>query len=208
MKERPILFSGEMVRAILRDEDPKTQTRRVVKPQPTDRIEGKGNGRFWTTIPSIGGETGKYSIHEIACPYGRPGDRLWVRETFADLRGQGFPAPFGYAADCRPGSDSDQARKDYGVKWKPSIFMPRWASRIELEVVDVRVERVQAITEDDAKAEGVIYSARPGSELGNGYRNRYRELWDELNAKRGHGWDRNPWVWVVKFERIKPCSTE
>lgn len=173
MKERPILFSGEMVRAIL--DGRKTQTRRVIKPQ---------------------GEP--YTIEDVdvlKCPYGIPGDRLWVRETFADLRGMGFGHKWAYRADTPEGSESDRIRIGYGVRWKPSIHMPRWASRITLEITDIRVERVQDITYIDAKAEGVEYE--------KGYtdpREAFATLWNSINAKRDYGWAMNPWVWIIEFK--------
>ena len=150
-KERPILFSAPMVRAIL--EGRKTVTRRAVRAglNPKD-LEGTLSAsecrKLYRELPQHFGAS-------YFCPYGKPGDRLWVRETFIDLRGTGVehrPDPDGplqryaYAADCRPGSHSDEARKDFGLKYKPSIHMPRAACRILLEITDVRVERLQDIT--------------------------------------------------------------
>lgn len=234
MKSRPILFSGPMVRAILRKEFPKTQTRRVVKPQPTAGIEHKGDGRFWTTIPSIAGKPGKYSIQEVACPYGKPGDRLWVRETwtlaskerwdqFQDGKSiwpETMSRPhiqwYGnavlnviYRAD---GEYINEAGEKGG--WGSPIFMERRASRIELEVVDVRVERIQEILSAEAEAEGIerLSPNRWRDYLGNeSYMNQtasFVSLWNSINGPRGFGWNMNPWVWVVRFERVKPCSTE
>ena len=156
------------------------------------------------------------------CPFGQPGDRLWVRETFIDLRGTGVehrPDPDGplqryaYAADCRPGSHSDEARKDFGLKYKPSIHMPRAACRILLEITDVRVERLQGISEDQAKAEGVrLYTDH--AELGDWWHvdgietysadphKSFELLWPSV----GGNWSANPWVWVVEFKRMKPGS--
>lgn len=142
MKERPILFSGEMVRAIL--EGRKTQTRRVIKPQP----DSARNSVFVKS----GFET-KHG-YEIKCPYGQPGDRLWVRETWGlwdtDPKDGPERAKIFYRA-------TDENRRDLRYqRWRPSIHMPRWASRINLEITNIRIERVQDITEEDAKAEGLF----------------------------------------------------
>jgi hypothetical protein len=150
------------------------------------------------------------------CPYGQPGDRLWVRETFTDLRGTGIehrPDPEGplqryaYAADCPPGSYADEARKDYGIKWKPSIHMPRAACRILLETTDVRVERLQAISRADIRTEGLQCPAELASDdVSPNYRDWYpaawRELWESINGP--DSWNANPWVWVVEFKRVMP----
>ena len=176
-KERPILFNGKMVQSIL--DGRKTQTRRVIKPQPVSN---------------------PFPLQR--CPYGVPIDLLWVQETWVK-----WDAGIAYLADClnRHGvesEDSKRCRLDYGVIWKPSIHMPRWASRITLRVTDVRVERVQEISEADAQAEGV--SAWHDTNNGTVYRPEFRTLWDSINAARGFGWDANPWVWVVEFERVQP----
>jgi hypothetical protein len=201
-KERPILFSAPMVRAIL--EGRKTVTRRAVKFPFIDRAVG---------CELSGNEIGSEEIRNN-CPYGVPGQRLWVRETFIDLCGTGVehrPDPDGplqryaYAADCRPGSHSDEARKDFGLKYKPSIHMPRAACRILLEITDVRVERLQDIAEGQAKAEGVCTSAvesfqAAGVDRPAGFA--FRDLWISINGDEG--WTANPWVWVVEFKRVKP----
>ena len=167
MKERPILFSTEMVRAIL--DDRKTMTRRVVKPQPPED---------WG----------------VKCPYGKIGDVLWVRETFCKYKGD-----YLYKADFDPLTRKEFERDN---KWKPSIFMPRSASRISLRITNIRVERLNDITEEDAKLEGVIYPANPVIEnYGNGYRTNFRLLWESINGKAS--WGQNPWVWVIEFERLK-----
>jgi hypothetical protein len=169
VKERPILFSAPMVRAIL--EGRKTVTRRAVKASKAhaDGITLIDYGKGWWPYNAFGDFSSDHEGMEypIACPYGKPGDRLWVRETFIDLRGTGVehrPNPDGplqryaYAADCRPGSHRDEARKDFGLKYKPSIHMPRAACRILLEITAVRVERLQDISEDQAKAEGCFFT--------------------------------------------------
>lgn len=218
IKERPILFSAPMVRAIL--EGRKTVTRRAIKVQPHIDVSGNfcvGNSNYGQD--GYGNPVTKHFVNGC-CPYGKPGDRLWVRETFIDLRGTGVehrPDPDGplqryaYAADCRPGSHSDEARKDFGLKYKPSIHMPRAACRILLEITDVRVERLQDIREDQAKAEGVrLYTDH--AELGDWWhvdgidtysadpRKSFELLWSSV----GGDWVANPWVWVVEFKRMTP----
>ncbi len=173
--EKPILFSGEMVRAIL--DGRKTQTRRVVRrehiPFVHSLLAGWISGR-WSHLP---------------LPYGRPGDQLWVRETWLeDTVGN-----IRYRA-------TERAVQDGNWKWRPSIFMPRWASRISLEVTAVRVERVRDISEEDARAEGV--DSIVATDTYSSYRMGFRKLWDSINAKRGYSWESNPWVWVVEFKRV------
>lgn len=174
--EKPILFSTEMVRAIL--DGRKTQTRRVVKPS----VFEKGTNWFWNPNENI-----------CLAQY-RKGDVLWVRETWAK------DDTYYYKAD---GSCGDRCGK-----WKPSIHMPKEAARIWLEVTDVRVERLQEITEEAARAEGItrVEDGKWESEFRLGWFDRpikaFRALWDSLNAKRGYGWETNPWVWVIEFERI------
>lgn len=210
-RERPILFSGAMVRAILSGQ--KTQTRRVIKPQPPDVASIKPDWMDCGVEPRNQrfGIVGEFD--EWPCPYGGSGERLWVRETWAPI---GSMRPAGYfsnpdligkdfwyrASDCIP---------TWGGKWRPSIHMPRIASRLTLEVTGVRVERVQDITEDDAKAEGVepgcltcgencLYTGGCGY-CRPSYRDSFIFLWDSINANRGFGWDENPYVWVVEFKR-------
>lgn len=201
MKERPILFSAPMVRAIL--EGRKTQTRRVVKPQPPAEFPAAlcdANGLCWWWN---GDESEGWPQEDtLRCPYGAPGDRLWVRETFwCDATSGAFKW---YVNDIfAPDQERDNCRL------KPGIHMRRSESRLALEVVSMRVERVQEISDKDAVAEGVEvnYNLSPG-EL-SAYLNdsihvdRYARLWESINFKRGHGWNTNPWVWVVEFKRIE-----
>lgn len=217
MKERPILMSAPMVRAIL--DGSKTQTRRVVKPQPlvTDikaewagrRPKGDGGGGF-AHFPRKG-ETPSLDYMLFNCPYGQPGDRLWVRETFADLRGAGFDRAFAYLADSSKkgyeDEESKRCRLDYGVKWKPSIHMPRIASRLTLEITGVRVERLQDISEAHAIAEGIYqdiggkYQKAKGSgPFCNTARQAFQFLWEDING--AESWAANPWIWVVEFKRV------
>lgn len=191
VRERPILFSGPMVTAILRGE--KTQTRRVVKGQALEWLAPDMFTPEYVANPENG-----------LCPYGRPGDRLWVRESYRVMRPHGVDE-VQYKADWRPLPHDG---------WKPSIHMPRWASRLTLEIVSVRVERLQDISNQDAEAEGVVWDGRfclGSSHVVKGTpkvfvsrREAYRDIWDSINAKRGHGWDTNPWVWVIEFTRVDP----
>lgn len=250
MKERPILFSSEMVKAIL--DGRKTMTRRVMKPQPVkaEGLADDGNDLWiWAERKRYGAVTSWAEPDTMTdewalgtCLYGKVGDRLWVRETFAEMCHQadpfcwceseweraeyhyieykadtGCPYPGGWSKD-----DDDEGRP----VWKPSVFMPRAASRILLEVTGVRVERVQDISEGDAKAEGVQknwigddcppeyddeyldYRATSKGDY-EGFpcysaRDSFMTLWDTINEARGYGWDTNPFVWVIEFRRIEP----
>lgn len=230
MKERPILFSGSMVRALLHDENPKTQTRRVVKPQPPAKFcEGDvaaiTNGSHWTISKMPGHKAWHPDPHPgIVCPYGQPGDRLWVRESYRLRRESLNGAPMDGVApnmfcDSTRWFEADGAAPELFGKLRPSIHMPRWASRITLEVAHVRVERLQDISYEDALAEGVSdFAATFADEEKNAIgetpeqtarrlewpQRQYRSLWDGLNAARGYGWDTNPWVWVIEFARAAP----
>lgn len=204
MKERPILFSAPMMRAILAGK--KTQTRRVVKPQPPGLwmkpetaviTDHHGCWAFSRIAPNGMAVAWPRGANSIRCPYGVPGDRLWVRETW-------FPETPNRAIYRADGEFEDGYA---GPGWRPSIHMPRWASRIILEVTDVRVERVQAITEEDAKAEGVPpeRAARIGADHGTlQHTLAFAVLWDSINAPRGFGWATNPWVWCLTFKRVLP----
>lgn len=200
MKERPILFSGPMVRAIL--EGRKTQTRRLVKPQPSYVIDFQCR-TYQPALVDRHGEMypgpevfGFYNEeHGWKCPYGAPGDRLWVRETWAPMLGGGIV----YAADYSP---ERLKEKDGHGFWKPSIFCRREASRLTLEIVSVRVERLQDITEADAIAEGCSDSMMvDGVPMWCSAVEKYGELWDTINGPGS--WAANPWVWVVEFKRVE-----
>ncbi|MBK5061752.1 hypothetical protein [Paraburkholderia domus] len=225
-------LTDDSVRAVLRSVNPKTQTRRVVKLphhnplgqwQPT-LIGGPNGGRTarGETIPEQGGIWHTRTGDSLMCPYGQPGDRLWVREAWchlsdvrtADPGGDALQRRVFYRADY-PGDtlmhDDDPAER---IKWRSSRFMPRWASRLTLEIVSARVERVQDISEADAIAEGVtkfsdsFINGLPGWEGFSDALPRasasdaYIDLWDSLNDARGHGWDTNPWVWAIEFGRL------
>lgn len=210
MKERPILFSAPMVRALLAGT--KTQTRRIVKPQPdfdTARAVighhvDDSNAAYDPLFNSIGlreGQAFGFVQPNIGCPYGRPGDRLWVRETWAvhaifDGRApRDIDAPVTYAADG--------PMPDLIGKLRPGIHMPRWLSRITLEITGVRVERLQDISEADASAEGCplalhLRIVRPDRD--DSARGWYRNLWEQING--AGSWDANPWVWALEFRRV------
>ncbi len=234
MTEHPILFTGEMVRAILAGR--KTQTRRIV----TSHTSVMGCGRFAdvsiadertyadeggtalfgpgpylhapVTREGLEGEGMMYRVY----PRIEPGHRLWVRETWAThwmfddikpselkLPEHGFDAPPGCSVRYRADGATDAALGNV-KRWRPSIFMPRWACRLELDVLSVGVERVQLISEADAVAEGIVgthFAPEPDAA-----REKFRELWDSINAKRGYSWASNPWVWVVKFKRREEAA--
>ena len=208
MGERPILFSGPMVRAILAGA--KTQTRRVVKPAP-------GKQAAWLT-PALLNDSPRAAMVDggaqfahprggpltwVRCPYGAPGDTLWVRETWQTETDPSDrdPAMVRYAADGPVITEGDR------WTWRPSIHMPRWASRITLRVTSVRVERLHAITEDDARAEGIAslsVQTGPHAILGRPFATEFAALWRTINGPES--WGAYPWVWVVGFERAEEVS--
>lgn len=224
-KERPILLNAEMVRAVL--DGRKTQTRRIMSPQPADDIctHVFPNKEIQGWLSSLKHAHGSTTAH--FCPFGQPGDRLWVRETWSVVShafdDDGLmidylperPAkavhekPFGngyysghaiYAADGGFTWGDDDGCVDGRSYWKPSIHMPRWASRITLEITGVRVERLQGISEQDAAVEGVIPAAG-GVEKGWEHRFNFRELW--MGIYGADSWQANPFVWVVEFKRVE-----
>lgn len=210
MKARPIIFSTDMVRAILAGT--KTQTRRAVKVQPPENTsgcvqvwEGENHWDFW-------GFNGS-QIKRVKCPYGVVGDQLWVRETYAKVTNRQGNQVFVYKAD-----QSDEFIADYDGGWDSSMFMPRAASRILLEITAIRVERVQDISEADAIAEGSYLNrcpcpqmqAKPRSAIDAMFKQthchihgmEYSRLWELINGKK-HPWSESPWVWVVEFKRVE-----
>ena len=226
-KERPILFSSEMVRAIL--EGRKTQTRRAMKVQPFDwatefveapseKLPGTGKPGHW-----LFGNNGFVSVRGCGrCPYGSIGDRLWVRETWqvdAPCDGTWDDVVFygckGASLDFIPEKYKKPEHilykatwEDCVMSWRPSIHMPRWASRITLEIVNVRVERVQDISEEDAAAEGLeidkdgfFFVNVPGNKYFNkSAKSIYAELWNKIYGSGS--WEANPWVWVIEFKAV------
>ncbi len=213
MTSRPILFKGAMVRALL--SGAKTQTRRICKPQPPAHTHKvltyhypDPRDHFWAYVNRAPNEA-ELSSWVYPCPYGQPGDKLWVRESFAHVYRTNAaplarsPDDLAYMAD-----DMTPDRDLYGA-WKPSIHMPRWASRITLEIVSVRVERLQDISEADARAEGITDGgcttcgnpepcgcAAPAPDA----RDAYCNLWGQINGP--DSWTANSWVWVVEFKVV------
>jgi hypothetical protein len=233
MKERPILFSAQMVRAILHG--CKTQTRLVMKPQP----KVSESGWFSWDGHAPNSQYGAYAANHIdkeslrlfvgpSCPYGKPGDRLWVRETWMPdpscdddawddaaiswHEWDGCGMPMRDYPDALKNASNVIYRASWDgqeiVGWKPSIHMPRWASRINLEITGVRVERLNAISESDAKNEGApsydegVDAPPPNDdEYTWSYVASFQRLWDSING--AGSWQANPWVWVVEFKVLK-----
>ena len=235
MTDRPILFSDEMVRAIL--DGRKTQTRRVLRQQPLDIIPMPARNE-WVTLETRDPNHGRV----IRCRFGIPGDRLWLREAWKiSSFMEGEPIEFQYRADgaCAPENEYANAPENmiayeewyervcskdtdwlyahswphnedgiftWGASksplpWRPSIFMPRWASRITLEIASIVVERVDQISDADIVAEGVTVRPEwtPGPES---RRAEFGLLWDGINAKRGFSYDKAPWVWKIEFRKV------
>jgi hypothetical protein len=207
MKERPIIFNGAMVRSILAGT--KNQTRRVVKPWQGAEPSNK-------PVPADIAYLPDFTCYRSTCPYGKPGDRLWVRESHWWFEDESDPATGYYppkltVEDVDYRADGDDGRK----VWRPSIHMHRWASRITLEITDVRVERLQGISDADAEAEGVErYHDGIGFKRGSLHGDQnfvdrtafpklaYQSIWELINGFES--WAANPWVWCVEFKRIKP----
>ena len=233
MKERGMIFNGEMVRALL--DGRKTQTRRIMKAQPSEdftpmnmALEADYKARWYTPgivdkdgyLQPAGKEVfGVANENEgYSCPFGAVGDRIWVRETWARYNIDQDSHDMAYRATI-PEDWPESGR------WRPSIHMPRWASRITLEITDVRVERLNAISEEDAQREGVYtevwdqtvvarnYAARDEFfqfwsedmphyvEMNQLYRSSFRSLWESIYG--AENWLANPWVWVIEFKRVE-----
>jgi len=220
---KPILFSAPMIRAIL--EGRKTQTRRIIKPQPSnykrktefpdkkrkprhekeyfDAYNGGPHWCWWDEYDRMGPDW-------IKCPYGSKGGALWVRENFwhwghyvpngETLKGK--PAftfePSGEKISFKEAACVPDNRQEFGWHKRPSIFMPRWASRITLEIKDISVERLNDISEADVKAEGIEDIGYTGDFTGAYYFQKFTELWESING--ADSWQENPYVWVVEFE--------
>ncbi|AVG17804.1 hypothetical protein CFN79_19090 [Chromobacterium vaccinii] len=206
IKERPIQFSADMVRALLAGA--KTQTRCIVKPQPTVTEPQLRELDAWidgfTLSQQVDGAW-QHGFVDAQCPYGEPGDRLWVQETWRKVSAECgcSEAPCGCP---KPGDIVYRATQDDGdLKWRPSIHMPRAASRILLEVTNVRIEQLQEIREADALAEGVN-SCEDGLETDGYYyapEELYSMLWTKIYGWGNDGWNANPWVWVIEFKRVE-----
>jgi len=242
MKERPIIFSGEMVRAILVGR--KTQTRRIVKNNLgvcDECFQLKSVPHNYKELHNKDGSLNEAAVYfgefpylkvvycdhnemcgsRIRCPYGQPGDRLWVREAFriisfaetetyhVEYKADNSLGPIGSMVEW---VDEDKKKLEQaqryckGLQYSPSIFMPRWASRIALEIINVRVERVQDIGEEDAEKEGIFEWEKEHGDYQNpedSYIGVFSLLWDSINKKRGYGWKVNPFVWVVEFKVVE-----
>lgn len=222
-----------MVRAILAGT--KTQTRRVIKPQPHQSEYDAGGGLqggfrgtpgwFWCGGTKKDPTDFSWEENEVPtieprnCPHGKPGDRLWVRETWGRTKGNGIRTV--YRADGEEPKELLTDRCVKGMKWSSPIHMPRWASRITLEIVGVRVERLQEISEEDAKAEGPQPGFIPfGLPLPKNptvrdldrilnppgmlsFKKGFQFLWESINTKPGTAWEYNPWVWCIEFKRVE-----
>jgi hypothetical protein len=232
MKERPIPFSGPMVRAIL--DGSKTQTRRVVKPQPewNNSQLAQGCWEMYLTPKRKGDSRSWFKPDEIQravpfCPYGKVADCLWVREThmiesnFNIDSNDSYPPPFkdgrpvNWVEDHQYGDHWEQCHYaatdekpelcgdgDKLLGWRPSRFMPRWASRITLEIIEVRVQQLQDISKEDVIAEGITErEGYPIADCHAGWYEPFAALWDSINGKT-YPWESNPWVWALTFKRI------
>ncbi|ECE0890483.1 hypothetical protein DUV30_24840 [Salmonella enterica subsp. diarizonae] len=223
MKERGMIFNGEMVRAIL--EGRKTQTRRPFnwRRQPAMEMAERDDGSLWPWAEDCerGGDIW------FACPFGEVGDRVWVRETWQaihdDVDEFGHVEERTYAPSIPKEKDrywhtvyaehfGDESREDRGFPWRPAIHMPRWASRITLEITDVRVERLHSISERDALREGLFqlpasgrYCLQPGMQYfgmaSHSAKEVYSWLWASIYGEES--WAANPWVWVIEFKRVE-----
>ena len=244
VKERPILFSAEMVRAILGEQ--KTQARRVVKNPKASGVDvqqaewveryanANGHTGCWSfkrplsdkPMPERRWASNSIAIDTIRCPYGQPGDRLWVRETFYfDLLPWADGGSLQDVPEHERESDCLYYRADGTCceiipecccaevgkpKFRSGRFMPRWASRITLEVTDVRVALLQEISDADVRSEGIEqrhidkYRRFPQFHPDDIHGLAFAETWNQINSKRGYPWDSNPWVWVVSFKRVTP----
>lgn len=216
MKERPIIFSAPMVRRILAGE--KTQTRRTIRHRTRGLVEGFSHLGYMLVDGNVallnGPDYPDSRDDEVPCPFGAVGDVLWVREAFQYVE----PQWLNVNADA-PVSQLNSAlrvayRADHAPEasdWRPSIFMPRWTSRITLEITDIRVSRLTEISEDDIRAEGIRFDGTywlAGTHPIKGTiqcwataQQAFRRVWDEINGERAP-WMKNPWVWVIEFRRI------
>jgi len=206
MKERAIIFNAEMVRAVL--DGRKTQTRRIMKNQPMPHETREGDFYFRCNktrsmiyvsdfTPGNGPLPDAHEYFSMCCPFGAVGDRLWVRETWAEAGGNA-PELQLYRANypAHVPSHYENVPPVESIRWRPSIHMPRWASRITLEITGVRVERLQDISEADCAAEGL------GSPFLRDYKKpKFAALWQSIFGEES--WQANPWVWVIEFKRVE-----
>jgi hypothetical protein len=212
-KFKPILFSTDMVTAIL--EGRKTMTRRKLKPKDEPYLINEksfinySDSFGWNVKHKITDNPGKFEItQQFKCPYGKIGDVLWVRETWLNNSGY-LPTDLGYVYKAELGEKEIEYSKELNVKWKPSIFMPKEACRIFLEITNVKVERLQDISEDDAIKEGITWNRgtiQSGYGVGNSTshikaKECFQSLWKKING--AESWKSNPFVWVVTFKQIE-----
>lgn len=208
-KERPILFKGPLIRAIL--DDRKDVTRRLpglkeINKRPGDYIsDGQNESGDWLFRDAQG------CTVIVKCPYGKDGDRLWCRETWraVERKSDSVDGILFAADEAFIPIENTQAAADrwveaydngkHGKRWRPSIFLPRWASRLDLDIASIRPERLQDITEDDARREGV--DSDPGMPAATTHRTSFAFGWDKINGKSGLTWKRNPWTWRIEFRR-------
>lgn len=197
MKERTIAFNGAMIRAILAGQ--KTQTRRVIKPQPKVTEQRLREMGAWTdgfTLSQHVDTAWQHGFIDVDCPYGQPGDRLWVREAWR------LPSIFKAPTCClyahKLALHAADGRNNPASRRQNTMLMPLWATRILLEIVSVRVERLQSISEAAAEAEGITTAECLECD---GWVNAYSRLWESINGEGS--WAANPWVWVVEFKRIE-----
>ena len=215
MRERGIVFNAEMVRAVL--DGRKTQTRRIMKNQPVPSKTREGD--FWFScnmtrsmvhvsdfIPgNCANLPDAHEYFSMCCPFGAVGDRLWVRETWAEAGGSA-PELQLYRANypAHVPSKYENVPPPESIRWRPSIHMPRWASRITLEITGVRVERLDGISNADAMSEGVgvAYGWDETKDvMPRDARRRFAELWQSIYGDES--WQANPWVWVIEFKRVE-----
>ncbi|HEO9810787.1 TPA: morphogenetic protein [Klebsiella variicola] len=209
IREKGLIFNSEMVRALL--DGRKTQTRRIIKPQPEATLSGSLSGK-WLSRPLNGLLLPKIEDIAIHCPFGVVGDRIWVRETFQgplfdyDLMDSYCkdPTPFEkpefcvYKADGVPAPEFYDADDELHCCWRPSIHMPRWACRILLEITNVRVERLKSISDGDAIREGCSTADMMS---GDCVADVFARLWASIYGS--DSWNANPWVWVIEFKRVE-----
>jgi hypothetical protein len=206
MKERPIIFSGPMVQAIL--DGSKTQTRRAVKLPSRHHFADKPDYLGQILVDGRGDFHGSgFPVDELRCPYGMPGDRLWVKETTVNVEDFGYLGPVWLESEhgrnvleygLAPSEDDCTEVEPEDLGLRPSIFMPRAMSRITLEITGVRVERLHDITRGDCMAEGCPF---PNIANETDPFKWYRDLWGTINGP--DSWAANPWVWVIEFRRVK-----
>lgn len=210
VKARPIIFSEAMVKLVLDDKKP--LTRRIIRPDLSALFDpGRGPEDTAAGYPFVELD-GFFVIAHTLCPYGRPGDHLWVRESWRGWLAGDCPCiEYRYGGDPmganspRPGYDVDHPAFRLKPKWRGARFMPRWASRIDLEILNVRAERLQEISYDDCCLElgaPVKWEGEGTEPYHRDMRRFFAEAWDKINGKRGYTWESNPWVWRIEFKRI------